>query len=63
MDPRENYVNKASLRKDYYIFSIDDFYMEYGDYELSSWDLNYLVNKKTMKIYTYSSDHVLRFVK
>ena len=62
-NPRENYVNKASLRKDYYIFSIDDFYMEYGDYELSSWDFNYLVNKKTMKIYSYGPDHKLRFVK
>lgn len=64
-NPKNNYVDKSSLRKNYYIFNQTYFYHE-GDnleYEYEDADCNYLVNKKTMKIYTYSSDHVLRFVK
>lgn len=61
-NPNDNYVDKESLKRDYYIFNIDDFYYDYG-YDMTSWDMNYLVNKKTNKIYSYSSDHVLRFVK
>ena len=63
-NPNDNYVDKESLKRDYYIFNIDDFYYDYDyGYDMTSWDMNYLVNKKTNKIYSYSSDHVLRFVK
>lgn len=61
-NPNDNYVDKENLKRDYYIFNIDDFYYDYG-YDITTWDMNYLVNKKTNKIYSYSSDHVLRFVK
>lgn len=62
-NPKNNYVDKASLRRDYYIFNISDFYYESGNIEFSDLDFNYLVNKKTMKIYTYGPDHILRAVK
>lgn len=62
-NPKNNYVDKASLRRDYYIFNISDFYYELGNIEFSDLDFNYLVNKKTMKIYTYGPDHILRAVK
>ncbi|MED9946976.1 MAG: hypothetical protein U0J50_01865 [Peptacetobacter hiranonis] len=58
------WINFILLSIDYYIFNIDDFYYDYDyGYDMTSWDMNYLVNKKTNKIYSYSSDHVLRFVK